>query len=156
MQTDPQVTPQLHSDLNLAVAQVNEGWSACAVRNGVVIGRERGSRLEPALAILRALRGHDLQRDKVRCAFADKVLGLAAFRIACLMGAKAVYGELASSLAVVEGRRRGIVVAYHRLVPAIMNVRQDGLCPMESLAFTSHSDYEFYLALCRQADRRDI
>lgn len=111
------------------------------------MGRERGRRLEPALALLTALRGSCLERDKVLCAFADKVIGLAAFRLACLLGAEAVYGEIASSLAVDEGRRRGIPVVYHNLTPVIMNMRQDGLCPMEHLAFRSENDFEFYLAL---------
>jgi hypothetical protein len=140
----------LQDDLDLAVAEVDAGWSASAVKNRMILGRERGRRLEPALSLLVKLRGEDLTKDPVPCAFADKVLGLAAFRLACLLGARAVYGELASSMAVDEGRLRGIPVLYHRVVPAIINVRRDGLCPMEHLAFRSESDYEFYLALRRR------
>lgn len=150
METIPHLMPQLRADLGLAVAVLNEGWSACAVRNGGVLGRARGKRLEPALRLLTELRGEDLLGPQKPCVFADKVLGLAAFRLACLLGAKAAYGEVASSLAVDEGRRKGVFVACHKIVPAIMNIRRDGLCPMENLAFRSESDYEFFLALRRR------
>ena len=88
----------------------------------------------PALMLLHELRGEDLERDQVPCVLADKVLGLAAFRLASLLGARAVYGELVSRLAVQEAGRRGIPIVWHRLVPTIMNARLDGLCPMEHLA----------------------
>ena len=131
----------LEQDLRLAVKEVQAGWSAAIVRKGVLLGRERGRGVRPALTLVR---DHGEQHPFV---LADKVLGLAAFRLGCLLGAKAMWGELASVLAVAEGRRRGIEVRYHRLVPAIMNDKRDGLCPMEQLAFRAHSDEEFLLAL---------
>ncbi|HHX27915.1 MAG: DUF1893 domain-containing protein [Bacillota bacterium] len=143
-------TSQLHNDLRYAARELGEGWSVLAARSGTILAKGQGRRLKPALVLLHELRGSRLEGDKIACVFADKVLGLAAFRLACLLGAKAVYGEVTSRLAVQEARRRGILVAWHRLVPAVLNERQDGLCPMEHLAFKSESDFEFYRALARR------
>ncbi|HHY76277.1 MAG TPA: DUF1893 domain-containing protein [Firmicutes bacterium] len=141
------LTEELNNDMRIAARTLAEGWSIVAVRNGAVIAKSEGRRLMPALELLHELRGPELDRAEVPCVVADKVLGLAAFRLACLLGARAVYGELVSRLAVREASLRRIPVAWHRLVPAIMNIRQDGLCPMEHLAWRSGSDYEFYRAL---------
>lgn len=140
-------TNELHNDLKYAARKLGEGWSVVAVRKGMVLAKGEGRRLMPALMLLHELRGEDLERDQVPCVLADKVLGLAAFRLASLLGARAVYGELVSRLAVQEAGRRGIPIVWHRLVPTIMNARQDGLCPMEHLAFRAGSDFEFYRAL---------
>ena len=140
-------TSQLHHDLKYAARKLGEGWSVLAATKGTVLAKGEGRHLMPALVLLHELRGPGLERDKIPCVFADKVLGLAALRLACLLGAEGVYGELASRLAVQEARRRGMPAAWHRVVPAIMNVRQDGLCPMEHLAFKAGSDFEFYQAL---------
>jgi hypothetical protein len=149
--TDKMLTKaQLHNDLTHAARKLGEGWSVLAVSKGTVLSMKQGRRLEPALALLHELRGPALEGDKIACVFADKVLGLAAFRLASLLGAEAVCGEVVSCLAVREARRRGVPIVWHRLVPAIMNMRQDGLCPMEHLAFRSYSDYEFYQALKRR------
>lgn len=140
-------TAEIHNDLKYAARKLGEGWAIVAVRNGTVLGKSEGRRLMPALALLHELRGPELEKDQVPCVVADKVMGLAAFRLACLLGARAVYGEMVSRLAVREADRRGIPVVWHRLVPAIMNARQDGLCPMEHRAFRAGSDFEFYRAL---------
>lgn len=135
------------ADLRRALNELQNGWSAAFVSRGTVLYRERGAGLGPAFRIAtefltgRCCPGTPAQA--VPGAFADKVLGLAAFRFGCLLGARLMWGEMASSLAVEEGRRRGIVVRYHRLVPAIMNRHRDGLCPMEHLAFQSQKDYQF-------------
>jgi hypothetical protein len=133
----PELSQGLEEDLRLAVREIQDGWSAAFARNGLVLGREQGKGLRPALKLVA-----NLERGSA-CAFADKVLGLAAFRLGCLLGAGVMWGELASELAAAEGRRRGIEVRYHRLVPAIMNLRRDGLCPMEDLAFRSKDDTGF-------------
>jgi hypothetical protein len=143
-------TSQLHNDLRFAARKLGEGWSVLAVRRGTVLAKGEGRRLVPALTLLHELRGPGLDGDEIPCVFADKVLGLAAFRLACLLGARAVYGELASRLAIKEAGQRGMPVAWHRVVPAIMNAWQDGLCPMEHLAFRAGSDFEFYQALKRR------
>ncbi len=135
----PSPSQRLERDLRLVVREVQGGWSAAFARAGAVLGREQGRGLRPALRLVQ-----DVAFERVGpCAFADKVLGLAAFRLGRLLGARVMWGEMASELAVAEGRRRGVEVRYHRLVPAIMNVRKDGLCPMEELAFRSKDDSAF-------------
>ena len=131
----------MERDLRVAIEELQDGWSAVVVRKGAVLGTERGRGVRPALTLVKK------HGEKSPCVFADKVLGLAALRLGCLLGAKAMWGELASALAVAEGKRRGLEVRYHLLVPAIMNDKRDGLCPMEQLAFRAHSDEEFLLAL---------
>ncbi len=141
-------------DLNIAIRQVSQGWAACLVGKGVIIDAEIGNRLAPALGILRRQRermgGTNLVPGYAAggpFAFADKVLGLAAFRLAYLCGAREMWGTTASALALREGKRRGVPVTYHRLVPSIMNAKMDDLCPMERLSWKVSSDWEFYCAL---------
>lgn len=142
----------LPRDLCVAVREVQQGWSAAFVRDGVVLGREQGKGLKPALNLVRARIAGETDtggtgRESLPCAFADKVLGLAAFRLGRLLGAQLMWGEMASELAVVEGRRAGVDVRYHLLIPAVMDQKMQSLCPMEHLAFRSGSDYRFYLDL---------
>ncbi|HHW27027.1 MAG TPA: DUF1893 domain-containing protein [Firmicutes bacterium] len=142
-------------DLRLAKEAIQQGWSACLARRGKIIDKEQGIRLQPVLGILKRqvekygdLTG--LQSSLAAegyYAFADKVIGLAAFRLAYLLGARAMWGELCSSLALEEARKRGVQLEYDNLVPAIMNQTQDDLCPMERMASEIASDLEFYSKL---------
>jgi len=141
----------LEGDLRAAICELQQGWSAAFVRNGVVLGREQGKGIGPALKMVQARMAQDrwsrsASREAPACAFADRVLGLAAFRLGRLLGARIIWGEMASELAILEGRRLGVEVRCHRAVPAVMTYTRDGLCPMEHLAFRSESDLEFYLA----------
>jgi hypothetical protein len=138
----PGAKMELEEDLRLAVREVRDGWSAAFTRAGSVLGREQGRGLRPALTLVRDCR---ITRS---CAFADKVLGLAAFRLGRLLGARMMWGDLASALAVQEGRRSGIEVRYHRLAPAILSLRKERLCPMEDLAFRSKDDWGFLREAC--------
>jgi hypothetical protein len=145
---------QPSNDLGIAIGQVSQSWAACLVRNGVIVDKEMGNRLGPALSILRRqverTCGRNLLPGSVAegsFAFADKVLGLAAFRLAYLCGAREMWGITVSALALREGERRGVPVFYHRLVPSIMNNKMDELCPMERLSWRASSDWEFYHAL---------
>jgi hypothetical protein len=126
-------------DLEIARKEILEGWGTAVARNGIVLDRERGRGLRPALQMVR-------RHGPVTApsAFADKVLGVAAFRLGWLLGARIMWGEMASSLAVAEGRQRGIEVKYHVLVPSIMNVSREDLCPMEHMAFLSQDDLLFF------------
>jgi len=132
------VSTVIERDLEVARREILSGWDTAIVRHGVVLDREKGKGLRPALQMARR------RKDAGPCAFADKVLGLAAFRLGKAMGATVMWGELASSLAVREGKRCGIEVRYHRLVPAVMNVALDNLCPMERLAFLTGDDDLFF------------
>ncbi len=142
---------QLAQDLCLAAQEVAKGWAACLVRQGVIIDAEKGSRLAPAAAIL--TRRRKVTQDSILLpgpvqggpyAFADKVMGLAAFRLAYLMGARAMWAPRASQLALAEAYRRGVFLGYGQLVPAIMNAKRDDLCPMERLSTQVFTDWEFY------------
>jgi len=124
-------------DLRLAQREIVEGWGTAIARRGVVVDKERGKGIRPALEMVRRSAGDE------PCAFADKVLGLAAFRLGATLGAKVMWGEMASSLAVYEGRQRGIEVRYHTLVPSIMDAKLENLCPMERLAFATPGDLGF-------------
>ncbi len=128
----------IERDLEIARREIMDGWGTAIVRHGVVLDHEKGKGLRPALQMARR------RQNAGPCAFADKVLGLAAFRLGRAMGATVMWGEMASSLAVSEGKRSGIEVKYHRLVPAIMNVAMDNLCPMERLAFLTGEDDLFF------------
>lgn len=139
-------------DLSVAIRELQKGWSVAFVRNGVVLGREKGKGLRPALVLVGLRIAQEIEnggptRESPPCAFADKVLGLAAFRLGRLLGARVMWGEMASELAVLEGRRAGIEVRYHTLVPAVMHQSMERLCPMEHLAFRSCDDYRFYLGV---------
>jgi hypothetical protein len=147
-----ELNPASIADLDLAKRAVREGWSACLTSDGKIIDQERGNRLKPVLTILNRemekYGGMDgLQSYAVAGggrAFADKVVGLAAFRLAYLLGARAMWGELTSSLALEEAGKRGVTLEYDKLVPAIMNQTQDDLCPMERMASQVESDLELY------------
>jgi hypothetical protein len=133
----------LVDDLELAKREIVSGASVACVARGVILDKEVGRRLLPAFKVLCRLQGMGYA-NKFPIAFADKVMGLAAFRLAYLAGARIMWGEMASDLAVLEGKRRGVPVYYHRIVPAILNMSQSGLCPMEHLAFVSTNDEEFF------------
>lgn len=130
-------------DVKLAISQIDNGWKAAVVDKGVVLYRECGERLIPALTILERMNQTTLSPRE--CVFADSVLGLAAFRLAALMGARMMWGNITSALAVSEGDRRGIKVLYRKLVPCIMNKTGEDLCPMEKKAFQASNDVEFYM-----------
>lgn len=153
-----ELNPASTASLNLAKKAVQEGWSACLTGDGKIIDQERGNRLKPVLAILNReldrYGGMDGLQSGVLAgghrAFADKVIGLAAFRLAYLLGARAMWGELTSSLALEEAGKRGVTLEYDSLVPAIMNQTQDDLCPMERMASQAESDLEFYSRLTQR------
>ncbi|MGE5580518.1 MAG: DUF1893 domain-containing protein [Bacillota bacterium] len=128
----------IEKDLEIARREIMDGWGTAIVRHGVVLDREKGKGLRPALQMARR------RESTGPCAFADKVLGLAAFRLGRAMGATVMWGEMASSLALSEGKRSGIEVRYHLLVPAVMNAALDNLCPMERLAFLTGDDDLFF------------
>ncbi len=122
---------------------VGRGSSAVLVCRGSVLAEETGRGIVPALKIAtRVLANpHVPPADLV---FGDKVLGLAAFRLGALMGARFMWGETASTLAVKEAERRGVAVAFFHLTPCILSPTHNRVCLMEALAFASNSDLDFY------------
>ncbi len=72
--------------------------------------------------------------DGVRGAsLADKIVGKAVAMVARAAGLRAVYATLASQAALDALAPDEIPLTYERLVPLILNKRNDGPCPMERL-----------------------
>lgn len=136
-------TSPLMRDMVLARREIENGFSAACAQDGEVIYREKGQRLMPVYKIYKKVKEKSQKGQGSSVAFADTVVGLAAFRLAALFGAKAMWGEVVSELALKEGERRGIIVRYKTLVPKILNESQTDLCPMEKLSSSVKSDIEF-------------
>ncbi len=62
----------------------------------------------------------------------DKVVGKATAFLYCLLEVKAVYTPVISQPALEVLRSHSIEVQYDLTVPAILNRRKDGFCPMET------------------------
>lgn len=71
-------------------------------------------------------------------AAADKVVGKATAFLYCLLGIAAVYTPVISKAALDVLEKNGIEAEYDLCVPAILNRRKDGFCPMETA--TKHID----------------
>jgi hypothetical protein len=69
-------------------------------------------------------------------ALADKIVGKAVAQVARLARLGAIYSPLMSQAAQVALARDQITVEYDRLVPLILNKRNDGPCPMERLTLS--------------------
>lgn len=61
----------------------------------------------------------------------DKIVGKAAALLYALMGIEALYAEVLSEGAEDVLRRFRILTEYEKIVPAIINRKGDGICPME-------------------------
>lgn len=64
---------------------------------------------------------------------ADKIVGKAVAMVARHAGLCAIYSPLVSQAALDALAPQGIPLEYDRLVPLILNKRNDGPCPMERL-----------------------
>ena len=80
----------------------------------------------------------------------DKVIGKATAFLYCLLEVKAVYTPVISQTALEVLQAHGIEAQYDLVVPAILNRRKDGFCPMET-ATRSISDPEEALDVIRAA-----
>ncbi len=131
------------ADVRLARQAISHGWSAVLVSRGIVIDREIGRGIIPAL---RLAERHQARLPASSCSyvFGDKVLGLAAFRLGAFIGARFMWGETASTLAIQEAERRGVVVESFREIHSVMDLRRQKLCPMEALAFACNNDHKFF------------
>ena len=65
-------------------------------------------------------------------AAADKVVGKATAFLYCLLGVTAVYAPVISEAALEVLQKNSIETEYNLRVPAILNRRKDGFCPMET------------------------
>ncbi len=76
----------------------------------------------------------DALKDRARDAsLADKIVGKAVAMVARQAGLRAIYSPLASQAALDALAPTHIPLQYDRLVPLILNKRNDGPCPMERL-----------------------
>ncbi len=76
----------------------------------------------------------DTLGDRARDAsLADKIVGKAVAMVARHAGLDAIYSPLASQAALDALAPAHILLEYDRLVPLILNKRNDGPCPMERL-----------------------
>ena len=82
-------------------------------------------------------------------AAADKVVGKATAFLYCLLEVSAVYAPVISQAALEILQARGIHTEYDLCVPAILNRRKSGFCPMET-ATQNISDPEAALEAIRQ------
>ena len=82
--------------------------------------------VSPVLAFL------DSGKDLSAFYAADKVVGKATAFLYVLLQVKAVYAPVMSRAALGVLEKAGIPATYDTLTEAILNHRQDGLCPMET------------------------
>ncbi len=121
------VAPESADEFASARAMIRENRAECVVLHaGTIIAAERGRGIRPLLAL------HDAPESPLKNAtVVDKVVGRAAAFIAISGGAGHVHGELMSRSAAELLTARGITISHQRLVPEILNQKQDGLCPLE-------------------------
>ncbi len=119
------------TDLQVARRKLNtDSLAFVIVKDGVVLRfgtREGvGELIQAADALGDAARG---------AALADKIAGKAVAMIARAARIRAVYSPLVSQAARDTLAIDHIALEYDRLVPLILNKRNDGPCPMERLTF---------------------
>ncbi len=116
----------MEQDLQRAIDLLATGAYTCVIcREGLTL-TETARGVRPLLAIL---------ENGPHCrgaSAADKVVGKAAAFLYCLLGIRALYAPILSQPALEVLQNAGIAVSYDRLVPAIRNRTDTGLCPMES------------------------
>lgn len=116
----------MNKDLNRARAILADRGCTCVLCQGDTVYESRERGIRPLLLLL------DEGRELNRFSAADKVVGKATAFIYCLLDVKAVYSPVMSQAALQVLRDHGICAQYDALVPAILNRRADGFCPMET------------------------
>ena len=115
----------MKGDLENAKEIFKQGGYTCVLVGGdrEVVGRERG--------IMTLVKWIEEKSDFRGFAAADKIVGKAAALLYALMGIEALYAEVLSESAEDVLRRFRILTEYEKIVPAIINRKGDGICPME-------------------------
>ncbi len=116
----------MEQDLQQATALLNSGDYTCVICRAELCLTETARGVRPLLQLLEA--GPDCRGASA----ADKVVGKAAAFLYCLLGIRALYARVLSQPALDVLEEAHIAVSYDRLVPAIRNRTDTGLCPMES------------------------
>lgn len=118
--------PKTVIDPILFLLQNNQASCVLANPDGKIICRKNGRGIGPILEIYEQLNGK-MQGTVI----ADKIIGKAAAFIAVCGGVRCVYADIISQGAFDILRQYQITPFYTTLVPAIINRKKTGLCPME-------------------------
>ena len=120
----------------------NNEASALVVKDNKIVAHVSGVGLMPLLEI------YDNQPTALEDgSLIDKVIGRAAAFIAIKGKVRTVYGELMSEEALELLQKHHIPATYGKLVPQILNRKQDGICPMEQAVLGINSPDEALDAL---------
>ena len=135
-------------DLEIAKQKLNgDSLAFVIVKDGAVL--RTGTR-EGIGELIQAI---DTLGDAVNDAsLADKIAGKAVAMVACTAKIRAVYSPLMSQAACDALAAEHIYFEYDRLVPLILNKRNDGPCPMERLTLPIDDPHQAIAAL-RDAER---
>ena len=113
-----------------------------------------GSRIESDMrGVMPLMELLDLGMDFSGYSAADKVIGKATAFLYCLLEVKAVYTPVISEAALEVLREHGIEAVYDQCVPAILNRRRDGFCPMETATKDISSPEEALAAVRRTLEK---
>lgn len=116
----------MNKDLAKAKKILCDTGSTCVLCKG-------GSRVESQLrGVAPLVELLDMGMDFSGYSAADKVVGKATAFLYCLLEVKAVYTPVISQPALEVLQKYGIEAHYDLCVPAILNRRKDGFCPMET------------------------
>ena len=116
-------------DLELARAILRAQDKALVlVKDGRVLGTGERKGVADLLAL-----AERLSEEAQGAALADRVVGKAAAMVARSMGVASVYALLVSQPAREALVRGDVALEYEQLVPAILNEKGDGPCPLERL-----------------------
>ena len=113
-----------------------------------------GSRIESDMrGVMPLMELLDLGMDFSGYSAADKVIGKATAFLYCLLEVKAVYTPVISESALAVLREYGVEAVYDQCVPAILNRRRDGFCPMETATKAISSPEEALAAVRRTLEK---
>ena len=116
----------MNSDLAKAKKILMDTGSTCVLCKGRSRVESDLRGVKPLLELL------DMGMDFSGYSAADKVVGKATAFLYCLLEVRAVYTPVISEAGLAVLQEHGIAVQYDLCVPAILNRRRDGFCPMES------------------------
>lgn len=105
-----------------------DGLAFVLVKDGVILGTGSRDGIAELLQVV-----HELGDTVHRASLADKIVGKAVAMVARQACIQAVYSPLASAAARDALAKDNITLECDRLVPLILNKRNDGPCPMERL-----------------------
>ena len=133
----------MNADLAKAKKTFQSGTFTCVLCKGKSRVESQLRGVAPLLDLL------DMGMDFSGYCAADKVVGKATALLYCLLEIRAIYTPVISQPALEVLHCHGIDVEYDLCVPAILNRRKDGFCPMET-ATKSISDPQIALEVIQK------